>query len=143
VRVAAPGVGVLLGGLGGEVGGAAACGRGGGRGEGGVRGARGEAVEGSGGEGGSPECWCASRRSELTYGVHVVRHPVAVEVHVDAGGGEVQAADGAAAEEVHRLQALLQVRHHHVGRGVQGVGGRGGGGEGAGAAGRELQQRRR
>lgn len=44
----------------------------------------------------------------------MVKHTVAVEVGMEPRGGQVQLAQRAAAVQVHRLDALLQVRHQHV-----------------------------
>lgn len=44
----------------------------------------------------------------------MVKHAIAVEVSMEPWGWKVQLAQRAAAVQVHRLDALLQVRHQHV-----------------------------
>lgn len=51
-----------------------------------------------------------------TEGLHMVEDAVGVQVHMEAVGGQVQLADGAARVQVDRLDPLLQMRHQHIRR---------------------------
>lgn len=53
----------------------------------------------------------------------MVQDAVSVEVCMQPGWGQVQLAQGAPAVQVHGLDALLQVRHQHIGRLIRVPGG--------------------